>query len=33
VIARTAATYVEAYERLTGEPFVDYLRRAGVEIE
>jgi phosphoribosylaminoimidazole-succinocarboxamide synthase len=33
VIARTAATYAEAYERLTGEPFVDYLRRAGVENE
>ena len=33
VIERTAATYAEAYERLTGEPFVDYLRRAGVESE
>src|SRR6476659_5973805 len=33
VIARTAATYAEAYERLTGEPFVGYLRRAGVENE
>jgi len=30
VVARTAATYVEAYERLTEEPFADYLRRAGV---
>ena len=30
VIARTAATYVEAYERLTGEPFAAYLGRAGV---
>ena len=30
VIARTSATYAEAYERLTGEPFADYLRRAGV---
>ena len=31
VRARTAATYVEAYERITGEPFEDYRRRAGVE--
>jgi phosphoribosylaminoimidazole-succinocarboxamide synthase len=30
VIARTAATYVEAYERITGEPFGGYLRRMGV---
>src|SRR5206468_8931499 len=29
VIARTAATYAEAYERLTGEPFAAYLGRAG----
>jgi phosphoribosylaminoimidazole-succinocarboxamide synthase len=33
VVARTAATYAEAYERLTGEPFANYLRRAGVETE
>jgi phosphoribosylaminoimidazole-succinocarboxamide synthase len=30
VVARTAATYVEAYERITGEPFGDYLRRMGI---
>jgi phosphoribosylaminoimidazole-succinocarboxamide synthase len=30
VVDRTAATYVEAYERITGEPFEGYLRRAGV---
>jgi phosphoribosylaminoimidazole-succinocarboxamide synthase len=27
VVANTAARYREAYERLTGEPFADYLRR------
>jgi phosphoribosylaminoimidazole-succinocarboxamide synthase len=30
VVARTAATYAEAYERITGEPFADYLRRMRV---
>jgi phosphoribosylaminoimidazole-succinocarboxamide synthase len=30
VVERTAATYVEAYERITGEPFREYRRRAGV---
>jgi phosphoribosylaminoimidazole-succinocarboxamide synthase len=30
VIGITAAKYREAYERITGEPFVDYLRRSGV---
>jgi phosphoribosylaminoimidazole-succinocarboxamide synthase len=30
VIARTASTYVEAYERITGEPFEDYRRRMRV---
>jgi phosphoribosylaminoimidazole-succinocarboxamide synthase len=30
VVARTAATYAEAYERITGEPFEDYLRRMRV---
>jgi phosphoribosylaminoimidazole-succinocarboxamide synthase len=28
VVTQTATRYVEAYERLTGEPFSDYLRRA-----
>jgi phosphoribosylaminoimidazole-succinocarboxamide synthase len=31
VIARTGALYIEAYERVTGRPFGDYLRDAGVE--
>ncbi len=30
VVARTAATYAEAYERITGEPFEVYLRRMRV---
>ena len=30
VVARTAATYAEAYERIAGEPFQDYLRRMRV---
>jgi phosphoribosylaminoimidazole-succinocarboxamide synthase len=30
VVARTAATYAEAYERIVGEPFGDYLRRMRV---
>jgi phosphoribosylaminoimidazole-succinocarboxamide synthase len=30
VVERTAATYAEAYERISGEPFEDYLRRMGV---
>jgi phosphoribosylaminoimidazole-succinocarboxamide synthase len=30
VVARTAASYVEAYERITGERFDGYLRRMGV---
>ncbi|HEX2026086.1 MAG TPA: phosphoribosylaminoimidazolesuccinocarboxamide synthase [Actinomycetota bacterium] len=30
VVGQTAARYREAYERITGEPFDDYLRRAGV---
>ena len=30
VVERTAATYAEAYERITGEPFEDYLRRMRV---
>ena len=30
VVAGTSQRYVEAYERLTGEPFDDYLDRAGV---
>ena len=30
VISRTATTYVEAYERITGEPFDDYRRRMRV---
>jgi phosphoribosylaminoimidazole-succinocarboxamide synthase len=29
VVEQTAARYREAYERLTGEPFADYLRRVG----
>ncbi|MDP9327014.1 MAG: phosphoribosylaminoimidazolesuccinocarboxamide synthase [Actinomycetota bacterium] len=29
VVGNTAARYREAYERLTGEPFADYLRRIG----
>jgi phosphoribosylaminoimidazole-succinocarboxamide synthase len=29
VVGRTAATYAEAYERISGEPFADYLRRMG----
>ena len=29
VVGQTAARYREAYERLTGEPFADYLRRMG----
>jgi phosphoribosylaminoimidazole-succinocarboxamide synthase len=31
VVAKTASLYVEAYERVTGRPFDDYLRAAGVE--
>jgi phosphoribosylaminoimidazole-succinocarboxamide synthase len=31
VVGKTASLYVEAYERVTGRPFVDYLRDAGVE--
>ena len=30
VVARTAATYAEAYERISGEPFGEYLRRMRV---
>ncbi len=30
VVGHTAARYREAYERLTGEPLTDYLRRMGV---
>ncbi|MEO8291706.1 MAG: phosphoribosylaminoimidazolesuccinocarboxamide synthase [Actinomycetota bacterium] len=30
VVGHTAARYREAYERLTGEPLTDYLRRVGV---
>ncbi|HVI17834.1 MAG TPA: phosphoribosylaminoimidazolesuccinocarboxamide synthase, partial [Gaiellales bacterium] len=30
IVAGTRARYVAAYERLTGEPFSDYLRRNGV---
>jgi phosphoribosylaminoimidazole-succinocarboxamide synthase len=30
VVGQTAGRYREAYERVTGEPFDDYLRRAGV---
>ena len=30
IVAGTRARYVEAYERLAGEPFDDYLRRMGV---
>ena len=30
VVERTRARYVEAYERLTGEPIGAYLRRMGV---
>ena len=30
IVAGTRARYVDAYERLTGEPFSDYLRRNGV---
>jgi phosphoribosylaminoimidazole-succinocarboxamide synthase len=30
VIEMTGAKYREAYERITGEPFAEYLRRAGV---
>jgi phosphoribosylaminoimidazole-succinocarboxamide synthase len=29
VVGHTAARYREAYERITGEPFDDYLRRSG----
>ena len=29
VVARTRAKYVEAYERVTGEPFDAWLRRTG----
>ncbi len=29
VVAQTAARYIEAYQRITGEPFDDYLRRMG----
>jgi phosphoribosylaminoimidazole-succinocarboxamide synthase len=29
VVERTRAKYVEAYERVTGEPFADWLRRTG----
>jgi phosphoribosylaminoimidazole-succinocarboxamide synthase len=29
VIARTTEKYIEAYERLTGEPFVEWLKRTG----
>ena len=31
VVARTAATYTEAYDRIAGEPFQDYLRRMRVD--
>jgi phosphoribosylaminoimidazole-succinocarboxamide synthase len=31
VVARTAATYREAYERITGERFDEYRRRMGIE--
>ena len=30
IVAGTRARYLDAYERLTGEPFSDYLRRNGV---
>ncbi len=30
VVGQTAVRYREAYERITGEPFDDYLRRSGV---
>jgi phosphoribosylaminoimidazole-succinocarboxamide synthase len=30
VVSRTRAKYVEAYERITGEPFAEWLRRTGV---
>ncbi len=29
IVARTRAKYVEAYERITGEPFADWLARTG----
>jgi phosphoribosylaminoimidazole-succinocarboxamide synthase len=32
VLAGTAARYREAYERVTGEPFVDYLARCGATL-
>jgi phosphoribosylaminoimidazole-succinocarboxamide synthase len=32
VVQNTAARYREAYERLTGEPFAEYLRRMGVAL-
>jgi len=31
VVARTSALYVEAYERVTGRAFAEFLREAGVE--
>jgi phosphoribosylaminoimidazole-succinocarboxamide synthase len=31
VVARTASLYVEAYERVTGAAFADYLREAGAQ--
>jgi hypothetical protein len=30
VVSRTRAKYVEAYERITGESFEEWLRRTGV---
>jgi phosphoribosylaminoimidazole-succinocarboxamide synthase len=33
VVSRTAALYVEAYERVTGRSFGEYLREAGAEPE
>jgi phosphoribosylaminoimidazole-succinocarboxamide synthase len=33
VVSRTAALYVEAYERVTGRSFGEYLREAGTEPE
>ena len=31
VVVRTRAKYVEAYERITGDPFVSWLRRTGAD--
>ena len=32
VVAGTRARYIEAYERIAGEPFADWLERTGAEV-